>query len=44
MFLQPLPEALELVCDCSVCLGDLIFEGLAPAEGNQGGDDYEFSQ
>jgi hypothetical protein len=44
MFLHFRAETVQIGCDCSVCLGKLFLEGFAPAQGNQGGDDYEFSQ
>ena len=44
VFLHLRAEAVEFGCDCCVCLGKLFLEGFAPAEGNQGGDDYNFSQ
>jgi len=44
VFLQFRAETVQLGCDCSVCLGKLLLEGFAPAEGNQRGDDYNFSQ
>ena len=44
VFLHLRAEAAEFGCYCSVCLGKLFFEGFAPVEGNQGDDDYEFSQ
>ena len=44
VFLHLRAEAAEFGCDCRICLGKLFLEGFAPAEGNQGGDDYEFSQ
>jgi hypothetical protein len=44
VFLQPLAEAVELVCDRSVCLGDVIFERRVPAKINQGCDDQNFNQ
>ena len=44
VFLQALPETVELVCYCPVCLGNVILEGRGPAVINQGGDDQEFNQ
>ena len=44
VFLHLRAEAAEFGCDCRICLGKLFLERFAPAEGNQGGDDYEFSQ
>ena len=37
------PRSAEFGCDCCVRLGELIFEGFVPAEGNQSRDDYNFS-
>ena len=44
VFLHLRAEAAEFGCNCRICLGKLFLEGFAPAEGNQSGDDYEFSQ
>jgi hypothetical protein len=44
VFLQFGSEAVEFGCYCSVCLGNVIFEGRVPAKKNQGRDDQNFSQ
>ena len=44
VFLQFRADAVEFVCDCRVCLRDVIFEGSGPAIKNQGRDDQNFSQ
>ena len=44
MFLQRRPQTVQFGCYCSVCLGNLIFKRLVPADENQGGDDHKFSQ
>ena len=44
VFLHFRAETVQFGYDCRICLGKLFPEGFAPAEGNQGGDDYEFSQ
>ena len=44
VFLQPLPETVEIRCYCCVCLGYLLFEGRVPAQVNQGRDYQNFSQ
>ena len=44
VFLHLRAETVEFGCDCCVRLRDLFFERLVPAKGNQGRDDYKFSQ
>jgi hypothetical protein len=44
VFLHLRAETVKFGCDCCVCLRDVFFEGFAPAEVNQGGDDQNFSQ
>jgi hypothetical protein len=44
VFLHLRTQAVEFSCDCCVCLGYVILEGLAPAKENQGRDNQDLSE